>query len=206
MSEVKVDQTPTDDTSTEEAQSGSGRLWVFGGALVLIVALLATFAGGLRSAGGGPEIGEPAPDFTLELYGGDELTLSELRGQVVVINFWASWCAPCRDEAPDLERVWREYKDRGVVFIGVDYVDTEKNAREYMAEFDVTYPNGLDKGQRISDAYRIRGVPETFFVDKNGDIAPIMVNGSPLVKKVSPITATELRSGIERLLAEEESG
>lgn len=181
------------------------RLWVFAGALVVIVALLGLLTMGLRRAGSGPEIGQPAPDFTLSLYDGGELTLSDLRGQVVVINFWASWCDPCRDEAPTLERVWREYKDRGVVFIGVDYVDVESSARAYLAEFNVTYPNGLDQGQRIARAYRIRGVPETFFIDKAGKLAPIIVGGTPQLKKISPITEAELRSELDRLLAQEES-
>ncbi|MFQ5859393.1 MAG: TlpA family protein disulfide reductase [Anaerolineae bacterium] len=202
MSEAVIDQVSTEETSSVLNR----RLLVFGGALLVIMALLFLLAVGLRRAGGGPEVGQPAPDFTLELYAGGELTLSELRGKVVVINFWASWCDPCRDEAPDLERIWREYKDRGVVFIGVDYVDVETDARDYLAEFDVTYPNGYDNAQRISRAYRIRGVPETFFVDKNGNIAPIIVDGRPQPKKISPINAVELRSGLERLLAQEENG
>jgi cytochrome c biogenesis protein CcmG/thiol:disulfide interchange protein DsbE len=202
MSEVAVDQTTTEET----ARGPSRRLLVFGGALVVLLALLALLAGGLRRAGGGPEIGQPAPDFTLQLYGGGELTLSDLRGKVVLINFWASWCDPCRDEAPALERMWREYKDRGVVFIGVDYVDVESSARDYMAEFDITYPNGLDKGQRISRAYHIRGVPETFFIDKNGNIAPIMINGKPQDRKISPITEAELKSQLDHLLAQGEGG
>ncbi len=202
MSEVAVDQ-----TTTEKTAGGSNRrLLVFGGALIALIALLVLLAAGLRRAGGGPEIGKPAPDFTLELYDGGELTLSDLRGQVVLINFWASWCDPCRDEASALEKVWREYKDRGVVFIGVDYVDLESSARAYLAEFDITYPNGLDKGQKISRAYRIRGVPETFFIDKNGNIAPIIVNGKPQDRKISPITEAELRAGLDRLLAQEEGG
>jgi cytochrome c biogenesis protein CcmG/thiol:disulfide interchange protein DsbE len=123
----------------------------------------------------------------------------------VVINFWASWCDPCREEAPVLERMWREYRDRGVMFIGVNYVDVESEARKYMEEFDVTYPNGPDIGQRIARAYRIRGVPETFFVDPQGNIAPIFQGGRPQPKKISPITEAELRSVIERLLAEGET-
>lgn len=202
MGEVVLEHTPTE----ERATGLSRRLLVFGGALLVIVALLALLAVGLRRAGGGPELGQPAPDFTLELYDGGELALSDLRGKVVVINFWASWCDSCRDEAPALERMWREYKDRGVMFIGVDYVDVESAARAYLAEFDITYPNGLDKGQRISRAYRIRGVPETFFVDKEGNIAPIVVNGQLQTRKISPITEAELRSVLDRLLAEEEGG
>lgn len=202
MSEVVLDRTATE----QEPARTSRRLLMFGAALAVIVALLLLLAMGLRQAGGGPQVGQPAPDFTLSLYAGGEITLSELRGQVVVINFWASWCTPCREEAPALERTWRAYKDRGVVFIGVNYVDVESAARDYLAEFDITYPNGLDKGQKIARAYRIRGVPETFFVDKAGDIAPIIINGRPQERKISPITEAELRSMLDRLLAEEESG
>lgn len=201
-----MDESAGEKVTAEVSGGSSRRLLVFGGALVVIVALLGLLAMGLRSAGSGPEIGMPAPDFTLSLYDGGDLTLSKLRGQVVVINFWASWCAPCREEAPALERVWRDYKDRGVVFIGVDYVDVESSAREYMAEFDITYPNGLDNGQRISHAYRIRGVPETFFVDKSGNIAPITVGGAAQPKKISPISESELRSQLDRLLAQGEGG
>jgi cytochrome c biogenesis protein CcmG/thiol:disulfide interchange protein DsbE len=205
MNQVELEHTDAADGS----ERLSRRTWVFGGALTVLFALLTLWTLGLRQAGGGPEIGQPAPDFTLELYEGGELRLSDLRGQVVLLNFWASWCDPCRDEAPALERVWRDYKDKGVVFIGIDYVDLESSAQDYLAEFDVTYPNGLDTGQRISRAYRIRGVPETFFVDKQGNIAPIFVNGAPQPKKISPITEAELRTGLERLLsagAGEESG
>lgn len=205
---IAMTETTSQDTAQTEGTENetSRRGVVFGIALLIIVALVGLLAVGLQRAGGGPEIGQPAPDFTLQLYDGGEITLSELQGKVVVLNFWASWCDPCRDEAPDLEQAWRQYKDQGVVFIGIDYVDVESEARKYLAEFNVTYPNGLDKGQKISNAYHIRGVPETFFIDKEGKIAPIFVNGSPQVKKISPITAAELRSGIERLLAQEESG
>lgn len=201
MSQVELEQTNT----TETFERPSRRGWIFGTALVILIGLLALWTLGLRQAGAGPEIGQPAPDFTLELYEGGELTLSDLRGQVVLLNFWASWCDPCRDEAAALERVWRDYRDQGVVFIGIDYVDLESSALEYLAEFDVTYPNGLDKGQRISRAYRIRGVPETFFVDKKGNIAPIFVSGVPQPKKISPITEAELRAGLERLLSDSAS-
>ena len=110
-----------------------------------------------------------------------------------MINFWASWCPPCREEAPYLESTWRKYKDRGVVFIGVDYADTRKEALAYIEEFDITYPNGPDIGTRISQAYRIRGVPETFFVDKRGQLRGV---------HIGPLRPPQLEEKIEELLAE----
>lgn len=134
-----------------------------------------------------------APDFTLTSFGGETVTLSELRGQVVIINFWASWCPPCRDEAAYLEATWRKYKDRGVFFVGVDYADTEKEALAYIDEFDITYFNGPDIGTRISQAYRMDGVPETYFVAKNGEL-----RGT----KIGPLSPPELDQRIDELLAE----
>ena len=132
-----------------------------------------------------------APDFTLTQFDGQAFRLSDQRGKVVVINFWASWCLPCRQEAPALEATWRAYRDRGVVFVGVDYVDTDAEARRYMAEFDITYPNGPDLGTRISQLYRIKGVPETYFVNAKGDLRGVIIG---------PTTASELQQRIDALL------
>lgn len=159
----------------------------------LALALLALLGWGLVRASTGPVDSGPAPDFTLTTFTGETIRLSDLRGNVVVINFWASWCPPCRDEAPYLERTWRQYRDKGVVFIGVDYLDTEKKALEYIAEFDITYPNGPDIGTRIADAYRIKGVPETFFVDKRGELREVYIG---------PLKPPDLETRIEKLLAE----
>jgi cytochrome c biogenesis protein CcmG/thiol:disulfide interchange protein DsbE len=119
------------------------------------------------------------------------LRLSTLKGQAVVINFWASWCIPCRDEAPLLERTWRTYKDSGVVFIGVAYLDDEKSARAFLAEFNITYPNGPDLGTQIAPLYRIKGIPETFFINRVGELNGVYVG---------PISEVELRQRIEALL------
>jgi len=98
----------------------------------MVFALLGLLAWGLRKAQAGQVDSGIAPDYTLAGFNGQSVTLSKLRGRVVVINFWASWCQPCRAEAAYLEQTWRKYKDQGVVLIGVDYVDTEKAARAYI--------------------------------------------------------------------------
>jgi len=145
---------------------------------------------GLRTQSGSP-IGAPAPDFTLSLFDGGELSLADRRGSVVVVNFWASWCAPCRDEAPTLERVWQEYEDRRVVFVGVNYKDVESKATSFIEEFNVTYPNGPDPYNRISAAYRITGVPETFLIAKDGRL---------LEWYRGPITEAWLRAALGEIL------
>lgn len=144
--------------------------------LVLALAFLSLIGFGLirQGAGAKPDgvsrINRPATDFTLTLFSGEKVTLSSLKGRPVVLNFWASWCPPCRDEAPTLEKVWRNYKDKGVVFIGVDIQDTEQKALAFIQEFDITYPNGPDTGGRIASNYGITGVPETFFINRDGII------------------------------------
>ncbi len=166
-------------------------------AFALVAGLLTLFAFGLVKASASQLNSGIAPDFSLTSFDGQTVTLSELRGKVVVINFWASWCIPCRQEAAYLEQTWRKYKDKGVVFIGVDYVDTEKEARAYIKEFDITYLNGPDLKTRISTAYNIKGVPETFFVSKNGELKGV---------HIGPYQAPKLDEKIDELLAEPYAG
>ena len=162
-------------------------------AFFLLFALLGLVAWGLVKSRRGPVDRGMAPDFTLTSFEGKTVTLSNLRGQVVIINFWASWCLPCREEAAYLEQTWRKYKDQGVVFIGVDYADTEPAALAYIKEFDITYFNGLDLGTRISQTYYIRGVPETYFVARNGELRGV---------QIGPLKAPQLDDKIQELLAE----
>lgn len=160
----------------------------------VILALLGLLAWGLKKAQAGPRDSGMAPDFAITGFDGRTVTLSKLRGQVAIINFWASWCYTCREEAAYLEQTWRKYKEKDVVFIGVDYVDTEKAALAYIKEFDITYINGPDIGTRIAQAYNIQGVPETYFVAKNGKLRGV---------HIGPMKSPQLDEKIDELLAEQ---
>jgi cytochrome c biogenesis protein CcmG, thiol:disulfide interchange protein DsbE len=142
----------------------------------LLLGLLAILGLGLvRSQQGPVSVGATVPDFTLTTFDGETVGIRDLRGQVVVINFWASWCKPCEQEAAELEQAYQQYKDQGVAFLGVDYVDTDREALAYLEKFGVTYSNGPDLGTRISQAFRIRGVPETYIVGPDGRLAAIKI-------------------------------
>lgn len=128
-----------------------------------------------------PEAGQTAPDFNMQFFNGyewetvTETTLADMRGKVVVLNFWASWCVECRVEADLLEQRWQQYRDQGVVFLGIAYVDAEPNSLAYLQEFNVTYPNAPDLGTDIAQNYEITGVPETFFIGRDGQIAHVQI-------------------------------
>ena len=163
-------------------------------AFAVVLALLGLLAWGLRKAEAGQVTSGVAPEITITGFDGRTATLSNLRGQVVIVNFWASWCLPCREEAAYLEATWRKYKGKGVVFIGVDWADTKKEALAYIKEFDITYINGPDLGGRAGQAYNIKGVPETFYVAKNGELRGI---------HIGPLQSPILDEKIEELLSEQ---
>jgi len=125
-----------------------------------------------------PLLNRPAAAFSLTTFSGAPISLESLRGNVVVLNFWASWCNPaCYDEAPTLERTWREYKDKGVTVVGVDVQDKEEAAREFLAKFNHSFPNAPDPRGRVSVDYGVYGVPETFFIDRKGRVRFKVVGG-----------------------------
>lgn len=182
--------------STNGDQKGRGRLpvWTVTLAFVILLGFMMLIGLGLKRSQEGPiTVGSTVKPFTVVTFDGKAINTADLKGKVIVLNFWASWCKPCESEAADLEEVWQAYKSSGdVVFLGVDYVDTEPEARAYLAKFNITYDNSPDLGTKVSQMFRIRGVPETYFIDTNGKLA---------FKQIGPFnSAAEIRGIIDGLL------
>lgn len=169
-------QSGGEQTSADTQRRGNKRLRIAVAALVVIgvLALTALLALGLTNRSsptgrsGATRIHKPAPPINISLYNGGGISPERYAGKPLVVNFWASWCGPCRQEAPLFERLWREYGERGVLFIGVNIQDTHADARAYLSEFGITYPNGYDEGGRISVDYGVIGIPVTFFINREG--------------------------------------
>lgn len=170
--------------------------WLIWGAVGLFLLVLGF--GYRNSVAARPQIGETAPELTMQFYDGYEwqdravADLSDLQGNVVLLNFWASWCAPCRQEAATLESVSRAYADQGVVFLGIAWSDTDSKAYEYMAEFDITYPNAPDLSLAAEDLYRFTSVPETYVIGRDGTITAF---------HIGPISDAQLRTLLDEALA-----
>jgi cytochrome c biogenesis protein CcmG/thiol:disulfide interchange protein DsbE len=167
-------------------------------AVLILVALLGVVGYALYERSKGTPTQGPAPFFAITVFDterldrrGEMIELDDLKDNVVVVNFWASYCIPCRDEAPVFERVWREYKDQGVVFLGINTDEPEHEALAYLDEYDVTYPNAPDSGGRMEDSYRITGIPETFIINGDGDITRHFI---------SQVSERDLREEIDRAL------
>lgn len=141
--------------------------------IVGLVALLAIGQSHKSSATGRSGlrlVGNQAPEFSIPSYQGDQVVLSDIRGRPVVINFWASWCPPCRAESAMLESLWREYESAGIYFLGVNIQDSREAAEAYIEEFGITFVNGVDRDGRVSIDYGVIGLPATFFVNGEGVI------------------------------------
>lgn len=187
---------------TETApQRRTTTLVVFGLIGLVVVGLLVVLALAVRMRGAPPLASGTAPDFVLKTFDGQTYKLSDLKGKAVVINFWASWCIPCRDEAPALQRAWEKYRDRGLIVLGVDYVDTETDAKKFIGEFQQTYPNGADLGTQISQGYHITGVPETYFVARDGRLLQgIDAQGRVKGNWIGPLSEDSLVARVEEMI------
>lgn len=164
-------------------------IWVFLVALLVLVGITLN-----KRQQGTVQPGDTIPDFSLPLFSGyeyegkSEVRLSDFKGKIVVLNFWASWCKPCEQEAAELQQAWEFYEPRGdVVFLGADYVDTEPEARAYLKKFGITFYNGPDMGTKISQMFRMSGVPETYFIDREGVLQYVKIGPFASVNEIKSI-------------------
>jgi peroxiredoxin len=124
----------------------------------------------LSSTASAVKIRQAAPDFTLASNTGSNIRLKDLRGKVVMINFWATWCAPCRKELPLLNDLYNKYKSKGFVLLGVNIDEHSKLAKKMITELKINFPVLFDSSQKTSESYDLQAMPSTFIVDKNGII------------------------------------
>ncbi|MBI3754240.1 MAG: TlpA family protein disulfide reductase [Deltaproteobacteria bacterium] len=137
-----------------------------------------------------PKEGDVAAQFSLRLLNGKKFRLEDMKGRPVVVNFFASWCRPCRTEAPVLQRVYETYKDKGMVFIGIAIEDKEAKVAAYVKEFGIAFPVGIDATGNIAEAYKIYGIPKTFIMDKHGRFSYIRmgeITEADLIKEIEKV-------------------
>lgn len=160
-------------TSSPEVTRRHLHPWTWVVVLALVVPFVVVLVAGLGRDPRripSPLLGQPAPPFTLPLFEGGSVTAATYRGHVVVMNFWASWCAPCYEEAPELQRAWETLRGRGLTVIGINIQDRSTSARQFIRAFGQTFPNGEDLTGRMSIDYGVSGLPETFILDANGRV------------------------------------
>jgi peroxiredoxin len=145
-----------------------------------------------------PQKGFAAPDFELETLSGRTIALSELRGQVVLINFWATWCPPCRAEMPAIQQVYEQYRDQGFEVLAVNLQEQDAQMSAFVEERGLTFPILPDRDGSVSLVYRVTSIPTTFFVDRSGIIQEIIVGG--------PLARALIESKVTALLAQEDGG
>ena len=159
-----------------------------------VVSRVPSAVGTPLSSSPSPREGFYAPDFMLDTLQGEQVKLSNLRGKIVVVNFWTTWCPPCRAETPALETAYESYKDSDVVILGVNLTDQDslKDVESFVQEFGLTYPILLDRDGAVGLLYQLNGLPTTFFISHEGIIRTVVVGG--------PMSETFIRSKIEALL------
>jgi cytochrome c biogenesis protein CcmG, thiol:disulfide interchange protein DsbE len=164
--------------------------WLLAGVAALL-AVLTINVTGPRTTVDTPIVGRAAPGFDLETLDGGRLSLADLRGSPVVLNFWASWCIPCREEAPLFTAAAVEYEAEGLRVVGIVYQDSPEAARDFMARYGQTYPGLVDPDGRTAIDYGVFGIPETFFLDSAGVVRS---------REVGPVTEDGLRTQIQAIL------
>lgn len=167
--------------------------------MIFVLALLGLLGFSLLNGGGSGDAKVPfntPPPFSLKLYDGylwegkTGISPSAVKGRPLVINFWASWCVPCREEAPLLRKYAQEYGAKGVVFLGIVFQDREEDARSFLKQYGLTYPNGADTTGEISIEYGVTGIPETFFITADGRV---------IRKYIRPLTEEILKKSLDEI-------
>jgi cytochrome c biogenesis protein CcmG/thiol:disulfide interchange protein DsbE len=174
-----------------QTRKGRSSAWIAAGIIGLVVLALLGYAL-MADPVEPPQIDSAVPDFQHTALDGSPMNLSDHRGEVVVLNFFASWCDPCQEEAAALEQTWRAYQGRGVQFLGIAYKDADSKAQAFLNRFGVSYPSTVDRSNRTARAYGVTGVPETFVIDQQGLLARHFLGS---------ITQAQLSQEIDRLLA-----
>lgn len=141
-----------------------------------------------------PQKGFLAPDFELSTLEGETIKLSDLRGKPVLINLWTTWCPPCRAEMPAIEKIYREYKNDGLIVLAINmtYQDTFENIEPFIDEYELTFPILLDQSNSVGSAYQLRSLPSSFFIDREGIVNEIVIGG--------PMAEALLRTRVESIL------
>lgn len=141
-----------------------------------------------------PQAGFAAPDFTLKTPKGEEYTLSELKGNTVLVNLWATWCPPCRAEMPAIEKMYKEYKDQGLIVLAINmtYQDDPADIAPFIQKYNLTFPILLEETGNVGAAYQLRSLPSSYFINRAGVIQEVVIGG--------PMSEALLRTRIERIL------
>jgi cytochrome c biogenesis protein CcmG/thiol:disulfide interchange protein DsbE len=141
-----------------------------------------------------PHTGFSAPDFTLKTPDGETYTLSEFRGQAILVNLWATWCPPCRAEMPAIEKIYQEYKDQGFIVLAIDmtYQDDPFAVVPFTKEYGLTFPILLDETGDVASAYQLRSLPSSYFINRAGIIEEVVIGG--------PMSEALLRTRIQQIL------
>lgn len=140
-----------------------------------------------------PQAGFAAPDFTLETRDGETISLIDLRGQVILVNFWATWCPPCRAEMPAIQQVYEQYRDQGFTVLAVDVGEGDAQVAAFVDKRELTFPILMDRDARVAARYQVKAMPSTFFIDREGIIQEVTLGG--------PMTASFIQSQVSNLLA-----
>jgi DsbE subfamily thiol:disulfide oxidoreductase len=165
--------------------------------LKVILVIILTLAILIASCAGNqnPRIGKPAPEFQLNTLDGQPVSLSDLKGKPVLINFWASWCRPCCEEMPYLQQIYDEWQERGLMLLAINIGDNLSQVAEFMQSQGLSLPVLLDTEGKVAEQYGIRGIPTSFFIDKDGIIKEMRVGAfqskAEIESSLSKLTITK---------------